>query len=333
VNPKEVATPTALTEARTLATRAAQLLPVRIIRKFAEHGGPSQAVLIAWNALTAVFPIALALAAIGGYVLTRAGITPQTLAERMGSLFPTDLGTQKALIEGMNSLQHQTGLFALLALVGFLWTGSGLFGAMEEAFSVVFQTPTRPFLKQKLMAVVMMGLFAVLALLAVGTSALLPVLSDIPGIPISLTNGDTGYVVQVAIGVVSGFVLFFAIYTVVPNRRQRLGRVLPGAVFGGIAFELLSQLWPLYIELNAGGINRFGSQFALLFLLLAFFYFLGLITVLGADIIAVLDPPEPVSETPTEHPGSPRPIGRVRRAAFGAAALLIGIAAGRRSRA
>jgi hypothetical protein len=134
----------------------------------------------------------------------------------MGGLFPTDLGTQTALIEGMNSLQHQTGLFALLALVGFLWTGSGLFGAMEEAFSVVFQTPTRPFLRQKLMAVAMMGLFAVLALLAVGTSAL------------SLTKGDTGYVVQVAIGVVSGFVLFFAIYTVVPNRRQRLSRVLPG---------------------------------------------------------------------------------------------------------
>ena len=87
---------------------------------------------------------------------------------------------------------------AILALVGFLWTGSGLFGAMEEAFGVVFQTPTRPFLKQKLMAVAMMGLFAVLALLAVGTSALLPLLSDIPGIPISLTKGPTGYVVQVA---------------------------------------------------------------------------------------------------------------------------------------
>jgi membrane protein len=329
-----VATPTALTEARTLATRAAGLPPARIIRKFAEHGGPSQAVLIAWNALTAVFPIALALAAIGGFVLTRAGITPQTLAERMGGFFPTDLGTQQALIEGMSSLQHQTGLFAILALVGFLWTGSGLFGAMEEAFGVVFQTPTRPFLKQKLMAVAMMGLFAVLALLAVGTSALLPLLSDIPGIPISLTKGATGYVVQVAIGVVSGFVLFFAIYAIVPNRRQRLSRVVPGALFAGIAFELLSQLWPFYIKLNQGGFNRFGSQFALLFILLAFFYLLGLITVLGADIIAVLDPPEPARQRQpdqTELASRPRkPIGRLKRTALGAAALVIGIAVGRR---
>jgi uncharacterized BrkB/YihY/UPF0761 family membrane protein len=38
--------------------------------------------------------------------------------------------------------------------------------------------------------------------------------------------------------------------------------------------------------------NRYGSQFAFLFVLLAFFYFLGVITVLGADLIAVIDPDE-----------------------------------------
>src|SRR5215472_8411924 len=199
---------------------------------------------------------------------------------------PTDLGTQQALIQGINSLQNQTGLFALLALVGFIWTGSGLFGAMESVFAVVFETPGRPFVRQKLMAILMMALFVVLAVLAVGTSALVPLLDEIPWMPISLTHGDTGFVLQVIVGFLAGFVLFFAIYMVVPNRRQRVSRVLPAALFGGVAFELLTQLWPFYIMLNQGGINRFGSQAALLFVLLAFFYFLGLITVLGADINA-----------------------------------------------
>jgi hypothetical protein len=52
---------------------------------------------------------------------------------------------------------------------------------MEEAFSVVFHTPHPALVKQKRMAVPMMGLFAALVLLAVGTSALPPVLSQIPG--------------------------------------------------------------------------------------------------------------------------------------------------------
>lgn len=329
-----MAIPNALTRAQAQATRAAELFPVRVVRKFIDQGGPNQAVLIAWNSLTAILPIALALAAVGGLILNKAGFTGQTIAERMGSLFPTDLGTQQAVIQGLNSLQEQTGLFALLALVGFLWTASNLFGAMEGVFAVVFETPSRPFLRQKLMAVLMMAIFIVLVVLAVGTSALLPLLNSIPGLPISLTEGDTGYYyVQVAIGVVAGFVLFFVIYLVVPNRRQRPWRVLPAAVFGGVAFELLTQLWPIYIRFNQGGLNRFGSQFALLFILLAFFYFLGLITVIGADITAVLDPPrepEPIPET--ADPG-PKPMGRFRRTALGAAALLIGVAAGRRQRA
>jgi membrane protein len=325
--------PNALTRVRATADRAAQLFPVRVGRKFIDHGGPNQAVLIAWNSLTAVFPIALALAATVGLLLNQAGVTPQNVAERIGSLVPTDLGTQQAVIEGINSLQQQTGLFALAALVGFVWTGTGLFGAMEAVFATVYETPERPFIRSKLIALLMMAVFVVLALVAVGTSALLPLLNDIPGIPFSLTHRDTGFIAQVIVGVVAGFVLYFAIYAVVPNRHQRLSRVLPAALFGGVAFELLTLLWPLYIRLNQVGINRFGSQFALLFLLLAFFYFLGLITVLGADINAVLDPPTPATanDDPPTQP-RPKPMGRARRAALGAAALLIGVFVGRRAR-
>jgi len=325
-----VPTPNALTRVGAAADRAAQLFPVRVARKFIDHGGPNEAVIIAWNSLTAVFPIALALAAIVGLVLNKAGVTPQTVANQIGSLVPTDLGTQQAVIEGINSLQQQTGLFALAALVGFVWTASGLFGAMEAVFATVYETTTRPFIRQKLMALVMMALFVVLALVAVGTSALVPLLNDIPGLPISLTHGDSGAIAQAIIGFVAGFVLYFAIYTVVPNRHQRLSRVLPAALFGGIAFELLTLVWPLYIRLNQVGLNRFGSQFALLFVLLAFFYILGLITVLGADINAVLDPPIHAPSEPDPPP--PRQVGRARRAAFGAAALLIGVIAGRRAR-
>jgi YihY family inner membrane protein len=333
-----VAASDALTRARSLADRLADLFPVRVVRKFAEHGGPNQAVIIAWNYLTAIFPIVLALAAIGGLLLNAAGFTAQTFAERLGSLLPGDLGTQQAVIEGINSLQQQTGLFALLALVGFIWTGSGLFGAMESVFAVVFETPSRPFIRQKLMALLMMALFVVLSLLAVGTSALLPLLDQIPGMPISVTRGDTGFVLQAAVGFVAGFLLFFAIYAVVPNRRQRLDGVLAAALFGGVAFELLTLLWPVYIRFNQVGLNRFGSQFAFLFVLLAFFYFLGLITVIGADITAVLDTAasskekEPAAHEQTQAAPQPKPLGRVRRTAFGAAALLIGFVAGRRSR-
>lgn len=325
----------AVARGRALVGRAAGLFPVLVVRRFAEHNGGSQAVLIAWNALTAIFPIALAVAAVGGLVLSVAGVSPDAIARQVVALFPNDLGAQDAALRGIDGLRHQTLVFALLAMIGFLWTGSSLFGGMEEAFAVVFKTPVRPFARQKLMGLAMMGLFAVLALLAVGTSALLPLLRDIPGVPISATKGWTGAVIQVFVGVVSGFVLFLVIYFVVPNRRQRARCVLPAALFAGAALELLSQLFPTYIRFNRG-INMYGRQFAFLFILLAFFYALGVITMLGADIIAELDRPrgDPPGQPASAGQGTPKRMGRVRRAAFGtvAAALALTLALGRRAR-
>jgi len=280
----------AFVRGRAMVARAGDLFPVRVIRRFIDHSGATQAILIAWNALTSVFPITLAVAAVGGFLLSVAGVTPDIIVRSVFALFPSDTGTQTAALAGIDALQRRALLFAILALLGFVWTGSGLFGAMEEAFGAVFLTPSRPFVRQKLMGLAMMGVFAVLALLAVGTSAVLPLLGQIPGVPFNVRQGWTGVVVQVCVGFLSGVVLYTTIYYFVPNRRQRITRVLPGALFAGATLEALSQLFPTYIRLNQG-INMFGREFAFLFVLLAFFYFLGVITIIGACIIAELDPP------------------------------------------
>jgi membrane protein len=280
--------PSATKRARRLTKRAQRLFPVRVVMKFIQDNGGSQAVLIAWNALTAVFPIALALAAIGGYVLSSAGVSPNDIYPMIVKVFPQDQGAQNAALQGIQILRNQSGVFAIVAVVGFLWTASNLFGAMEQSFSVVYGTRGRSFARQKLMSLVMMALFAVLALLAIGASTLQALIDQIPGLPKAALPDELGRAAQIAIGALAGFLLFFAIYYIVPNRRQSPVRVLPGAILAGIAFEALTQLFPVYIRLNSG-INQYGRSFAFLFLLLAFFYFLGVITMLGAEVNAVYE--------------------------------------------
>ncbi|HZV48184.1 MAG TPA: YihY/virulence factor BrkB family protein [Candidatus Dormibacteraeota bacterium] len=265
-------------------------LPLRVLRKFGDDGCGSHAVVIAWNGLVAIFPITLALAAIGGEVLSLAGVGRQAVYQLVLQVLPAGGGARDEALQAIEGVQESTGIFGLLALLGFFWTASGLFGSMEHAFQAVFDTPGRPFLRQKLMSLGMMGLFTVLVLVGVGTSLLLALLRQIGGIaeaPLQVPSGAEA--LQVAVGVVSGFVLFFAIYFVVPNRPQRPAQVWPGALLAGVAFELLTQLFPLYVRLNRG-INQYGRSFALLFVLLAFFYFLGVITMLGAELNAVLHP-------------------------------------------
>jgi len=205
---------------------------------------------------------------------------------------------------------------------------------MEQAFDLIFHCPPRPFIRQKLMGLLMMVLFTVLAGVAIGTSALLPLLKQLPVVPASWTQSATVYVLQPVVGVISGVLLFGVLYYVVPNRRQRLGEVWPGALLGGLAFYLLTLLFPLYLSFNKG-LNQYGQSFAFLFIVMNFFYFLGLITMLGVELNAVLYPvpaAQPAARAgPAGRPAASR-RSAVRTAVFGALAAAIGIFAFSRRR-
>jgi membrane protein len=270
---------------RKLGESAAGSWPGRAIRKFVSDRAANQAVLIAWNALFAMFPTTLALAAIGGAILSAAGAGKQDIEGVMLSIIPSQAGGEQAAA-AVKGVQQHSGLLGVIALLGFLWSASTLFGALEQSLGVVFNAQPRGFVPGKLMALGLMVLFVGLACIGVASSTAVVLLAQLPLPQPAFVKSAVTPFAQAAVGVLAGFVLFLVIYYVVPNRRQQLGEVWPGALFAGIGFKLLTLLFPLYIELNRG-MNQYGSTFALLFILLTFFYFVGLLTVMGAEINAV----------------------------------------------
>jgi membrane protein len=321
--------------ARREAGAARRTFPGRVASKLLEDDATSQAVLIAWNALQSMFPIALGLAAIMGLVLDRVGVNSRVVYETVAAAIPDQAGQQEVLT-ALRAVGTQTGLFAVLAVAGFLWSASNLFGAMEQAFDHIFGVPRRSFVRQKLMAILMMLIFSVLTGLAILSSTLLTLVGRLPGLSVSaFAHGPGAIVTQFVIGSVAGFLLFFSLYYVVPNRRQRVGQVLPGAIFAGVTFEMLTLAFPLYLHLAGAGMNRYGKTFAFLFILMAFFYFVGLLTMVGIEINAVLYPVAAAQpdrrETQAPAPSRRRPADevapseRARRALHDAAGMAIGL--------
>ena len=142
----------------------------------------------------------------------------------------------------------------------------------------------------------MVFLFTILVGVAVATSALLPALKHIPNIPEFLYSGVAAFILQVAVGITAGLLLFGSMYYVIPNRKQQFRKVIPGALVAGLLFELITLLFPLYLSIN-NGINQYGKTFGLFFLLMTFFFFLGLITMIGVEVNSVIYP------VPIELPG------------------------------
>ena len=284
-----------LTRARAAAASFSDTVPGRLLRKVGEDQAPNQAVLVAWNTFFAMFPIVLVMTAVLGLVLNLLGMSETKIQDLVVNLFP-DPQIQTAMSGALVGVKNSTGLVFVIGFMGLIWAGSNLFGALERAFDVIFHAKPRDFNHGRLMAIAMIGVFTVLSAVAVGSAALLPLISRIPGVPSVLTSGVAATLIQIPIGVLSGVLLFGAIYLVVPNRKQTVAGVWPGALLAGIGFEALSLAFPLYLRVT-GGSKQYGATFGLLFVLLNYFYFVGLITLLGAELNAVLHP------VPVEQPG------------------------------
>jgi membrane protein len=307
----------------------------RVIRKFLEDQAPNWAALVAWNALFAMFPIVIFASSLLGYALRMFGAANDAVYTTIFTAIP---GNSQPLIDAVTGVKRQSGVLFIIGLVGLLWGGSALFGAIEQAFAVIYHTKPRDFIRQRLIAFGMVFVFTILVGIAVATSALLPALKHIPNIPEFLYSGAAAFILQVLVGITAGFLLFGSIYFVIPNRKQDFGKIIPGALVAAVLFELITLVFPLYISLNRG-LNQYGATFGLFFLLMTFFLFLGLITMVGVEVNTVLYPEEADRPTaPQLEVSSNGTTGPVRRGVKARTVLLmavgasiVGVLLGRRS--
>ena len=248
--------------------------------KFGNDWCMNLAGLLAYNFLTAIFPLILGILALGAYFLPDAII--RQIASMLDAALPSGTTLNVNFYTVLQGFHRASGVTAIISLLLLLWTGSNLFGVMENCFSIIYRTRTRGFVQQKLMSVAMLILLAVLAPLAVlassvigSASALTHALGALPGFGVLVVIG--GYVVGVAIA----FVLFFCIYLVVPNRPIDPRDAWPGALFAAVLFEIVNLVFPLYVQQQH---SQFGS-FALLLAILTFwFWVLSLIIMLGGEM-------------------------------------------------
>jgi YihY family inner membrane protein len=255
------------------------------------------------------------MAAVLGVGLGYIGVSSHQVYGTVASIIP-DRNAQKEVLATLNTFQQRSGIFFLVGFVGLVWSGAGLFRSMEQGFAVIYHTRQRPLIKGVLMSVGMVLVLTVFGGLMLVTTTLLGLLNQLPYLPTVLANGAVDFALQVVLGVGTGFLLFLAIYYVVPNRRQDWGKVWIGAALAGVLFEALSLLFPLYLRLTGSG-STYGKTFGLLFLLMVYFYFLGIVTMVGFEVNSLLypvpvDQPQGKESLVTAAQAKPRPRPKPR---------------------
>ena len=261
----------------------------RLIRRYVEDRADLLVAVVAFNVLFSMFPIVLGVLAIVGMVLRR----PDDQAMARAIVFSTVPGDSAAsLLQAFDGASQSAGLLGLLTLVGLLWAGSGLFDALEMALDRVYRVSSRSLVRQKVMGVGMMLLFALLVVAEMVAATVAHLVGRVaqslplvgPGVAPAVA------VTGVAISLLAAFVLCFAIYFVVPNLRLAASQVLPGTLFASLALVLLTQVFPMY-ALYLGSLNPYGAIFGLFFLLMTWAFLVAEALIVGAEINAFFRPP------------------------------------------
>ena len=267
------------------------------MKKFGNDWTMNLSAALAYNLLMAIFPIAVAVLAILGLVLsTLSHDTYNTVKSQIIGIFPA--GASSGIIDSVAiQLKRASGLLSIIAIVLALFNGSRLFILMEGCFGIIYHIRQRKFLQQNLMALGMLVLFIILIPVMVVAAAA-------PAFILSLSQriGFTfpGGVVLAAIlgilgGLIAAYILFQAIYIVVPNQRISFRNSWLGAVVAAVLLQIYLNLFPLYVSHFLTG---YAASISSIVILLIFFYYFAVILLLGAEVNAFFA--EGITSTPTD---------------------------------
>lgn len=311
----------------------------RAVIGFLGHEALQYAGSMAYFAVLSLFQLLVLGVVIGSYLVGE-GAARSFVIEQVEAGSPLD----GELIAGViDAVIESRGGMTILTVAFLTWSALGIFSALSRGISRAFENaPPRPFLKDKLIGLFLMGLTGALAVgsLVIGIvtgilqKAAAGVLGMIPG-------GETVlWLIGLLVPILLIFLAFWVIYRVVPNRPVTWLEVVPGALVATLLWTLLRFGFTYY----ATNIANYDSAFGPLstgITLLVFLYFASVIVLLGAEFarasalddelgsIRAADPR--LLPVLTEAPPGPAeaPKGGLPRVAVLGAGAIIGIVIGR----
>ncbi|MBI2855854.1 MAG: YihY/virulence factor BrkB family protein [Chloroflexi bacterium] len=254
----------------------------RAVNDFLGKNGPQLAAAVSYYALFSLFPLALAVLSALSFIWGPDSV--EDLALRIADQAPVSRKTVSDVLTGIVSSRNIAGL---AGTIGLLWAGTAVFGAIRKGINATWGiTKPRPFLQERLIDISLMLGAAVLMLISISSTAVLAYLREIMEFITREThvNGDLLWdrlasLVPPALS----FLVFVGLYWFLPNTKVRLKEALPGALAATIAFEVVKNVYVLYVRQYSVYTTVYGSVGSIV-ALLVWVYVSAIILLFGSLI-------------------------------------------------
>ena len=248
---------------------------LRVFKRFSEDDGGSYAAALTYYTFLSIFPLMLFSVSIIGFLTSGNQELRNDLIARGVDSVPLLRDILKPA--GLAFLEERKNAFALTGLVLTLYSGSGAVVALEHALNKIEHLEDEPnWISKRLRSLKWLGLLGVVALISIVLGG---------G---STTGGPVRFFLGHAVGLVTGIVGFATAYKFLPGGDRPWRSVLPGAATAAIALEILKEVGTWYIQRGTQSREATFGVFALAAGLLVASFLLAQITLLAAEVNAVL---------------------------------------------
>jgi len=255
-----------------LGDRLPWLQPILAVKnRYGELGGDKLAAAFTFQAFLSLFPLVLVGIAVVGYVAAGSHVD---FAGRLINQLGLSGQTAQMLRDTIAAAQRSRQAASVLGLLGLLYSGLGLVGALQYSYNAVWQVNERG-LKDKAIGIAWLVGAAVLF---VGGAALTTVLRWLPGF-------------LAPVGLIASFVVSLGLWLwtsrILPNRKVPWRDLLPGAVLGAVGLEILKVVGAYYVPKAVASSSALYGSLGVIFALLAWLLIFGRLVVYSAVLNVV----------------------------------------------
>ncbi len=242
----------------------------RAYKKFNTDRCPLLASALVHATAVSLFPLILGIISISLFFLGSSEGIVERITPILKQAFPIGIDE---LIKNILVVKQTSIVIALISFLGFLWSTSGIFLALESTLNVIWKVKKdRPFFRKSLFA--MVSTFLTFFLL-VG-SVILTIWTNAIG-----TGRMTTFLP--AFNIIFSICLVSLIYWRFPNRRVRVEEACFGAMFAAVFWEIAKIIFSIYVTKVVDYSKILGSL-SVIVLFVVWIYYSAYIFLFGAEL-------------------------------------------------
>ncbi|MGI5244145.1 YihY/virulence factor BrkB family protein [Dactylosporangium sp. CA-139066] len=281
----------------------------RTVKEFNNDNLSDWAAALTYYGVLSVFPGILVLLSVSGMLLT--GTTQDAVLKNAQALFPASIaGPVTGAVDELKKGSHSAGLFALVGLLGALWTASGYVGAFMRAANAIYDVPEgRPIWKVlpiRLGITVAVGtLIAIAALSVVFTGRFAEQAGGWVGL--SKQAVEVFDIAKWPLLLVVVMLILAILYWASPNARQHGFRwITPGGALAVFIWLVASGGFAVYVS-NFSSYNKTYGTLGGIIAFLVWLWISNIAILLGAEFDAELERGRAIEagQSPTAEPYVP----------------------------